>query len=104
MPHDVTIFAVHPHMHQKGVHMRATATVRGEKVELFDGPYDFTHQLVYPIEEVRVKQGTAVEIECTYENDTDQPIAWGDSTLAEMCFMGLSLYPAGGFGSFPCAN
>jgi hypothetical protein len=104
MAHDVTIFAVGPHMHQTGVHMRATATSGSKTFELHDGDYDFTHQLVYPIEEVELKQGDVVSIECTYENGTDAPIAWGDSTLDEMCFIGLSLYPGGGFGSLPCAN
>jgi hypothetical protein len=104
MPHDVTIFSVVPHMHQKGVHMRATATTGGGELELYDGDYDFTHQLVYPIDEVQLEAGDRVNIECTYENDDDRPIMWGDSTLDEMCFIGLGLYPAGGFGGGPCSN
>jgi hypothetical protein len=98
-----TVFSVAPHMHQKGVHMRATALKRGDEVELYDGNYDFNHQLVYSIDPVRLGAGDSIHIECTYENDTDGPISWGDSSLAEMCFMGVNLYPAIGYGSLPCS-
>jgi hypothetical protein len=104
MVHDVTIFSVGPHMHQTGVHMRATATSRGDTIELHDRDYDFMEQTVYPIEAVELEQGDVVSLECTYENGTDAPIMWGDSSLAEMCFISLGLYPAGGFPGLPCMN
>jgi hypothetical protein len=31
-------------------------------------------------------------------------VSWGDSTLDEMCFVGLALYPSFGAGGFPCTN
>jgi hypothetical protein len=100
---DATIFSVGPHMHQKGVHMRATVSMNRQVIELYDGAYDFNHQLVYPVEELELEAGDKVNVECTYENDTDGPLHWGDSSLDEMCFISLGLYPALGRGSLPCA-
>jgi hypothetical protein len=100
---DVTLYAVLPHMHQTGAHMRATAMTAGGEVELHDGPYDFMDQLVYDIDPLELEAGDVVRIECTYQNDTGEPIMWGDSSLDEMCFMGLNVYPATGIsGGLPC--
>jgi hypothetical protein len=101
---DATIFSVGPHMHQTGVHMRATTMKDGAELEIYDGDYDFFHQLSYEIDPVQLSAGDVVSIECTYENDTDRPISWGDSSLDEMCFISLGLYPAGGHGGGLCTN
>jgi hypothetical protein len=37
-------------------------------------------------------------------NDTELPLRWGDSSLQEMCFISLNLYPAIGYGSLPCSG
>jgi hypothetical protein len=101
----VTLFSVGPHMHQLGRYMKVTAhsSLMGERV-LFDGPYDFTHQLSYKLSNIEMAAGDKVSIECTYMNDTPRTVGWGDSTLDEMCFAGLAVYPAFGAGGFPCAN
>jgi hypothetical protein len=98
-----TIYSLGPHMHQLGVHMRVTAhsAVGGERV-LHDAPFDFTHQLVHPIEQVQLSAGDWLTIECTYDNTTGASVFWGDSSLSEMCFVNLGRYPAAG-ESF-CAN
>jgi hypothetical protein len=103
MDRDVTLIAVGPHMHQIGVHLKAVAdsSVVGETV-LFDGPYRFDEQVVHPLEEIPMKKGDVVRVECTYDNDTDRDVPFGDSSLDEMCFAGLSRYPEG--GSFLCTN
>jgi hypothetical protein len=104
VPQDTTVFAVGPHMHQKGVHMRVTAAIDGEEVELYDDAYDFFHQVMHPIEAVKLRTGDIVSVECTYENDSDATIYWGDSSLDEMCFVALSMYPADAFSGGPCLN
>jgi hypothetical protein len=102
---DVTLYAVGPHMHQIGTHMRATVTTAAGEVEIHDGPYDFTHQVLYAIDPLELKTGDVVHIECTYQNDTASPVSWGDSSLDEMCFIGLNVYPASGLsGGLPCAG
>lgn len=101
----VTLFSVGPHMHQLGRYMKVTAhsSLMGAQV-LFDGPYDFTHQLSHELPEIKMAAGDKVSIECTYMNDTTRTVGWGDSTLDEMCFAGLGLYPSFGAGGLPCAN
>jgi hypothetical protein len=97
-----TIYSLNPHMHQLGKHMKVT--LRGENGDrvLLDQAYDFTHQLLHPIEPVQVEAGDRVNIECTYLNDTPRDVTWGDSSLDEMCFVGVGLYPA--FGGGLCVN
>lgn len=101
---DATLYAAAPHMHQTGVHLRATVTTAGGEVEVFDGDYDFNHQLYHDIDDVALHAGDHVTVECTYENDRDRALHWGDSSLDEMCFLSLSLYPAIGYGQLPCMN
>jgi hypothetical protein len=101
---DATIYMVSPHMHQTGVHMLATTTGADGEREIFDSEYDFNHQLAYDVGPFEVKRGDRVDVECTYENDTDSPLRWGDSALDEMCFVVLSFYPAYGYGSNPCSS
>ena len=103
MTHDVTLFAVQPHMHQTGVHMRAVAhsSVDGEVV-LRDGEYDFERQLVYSIEEVAMKRGDKVDVECTFDNQTGGPVAFGESSDQEMCFLVLHRYPAAQMPAISC--
>jgi hypothetical protein len=103
--HDSTIFAVGPHMHQLGIHLKAVAfsSVVGE-VLLYDGDYDFDNQLlVYLPQEVSMKKGDKVKVECTYQNETDSAVRFGNSSLSEMCFAGLFRYPEGQ-KSFICAR
>lgn len=95
MTHDTTLFAVQPHMHQTGVHMKGVAlsSVAGE-VMLHDGDFDFENQLVYSIDPVEMKQGDVVQVECTFDNRGDTPISFGESSTQEMCFLVLHRYPA----------
>jgi hypothetical protein len=95
LPKAVTLFSVGPHMHQLGRYMKVTAhsSLMGERV-LRDDAYDFTHQLVYSVPEVTMAAGDKISIECRYQNQTSRTVNWGDSTLDEMCFAGLGLYPS----------
>jgi hypothetical protein len=89
-----TVFAVSPHMHQLGTHLKATAKrAAGAPVTLYDGPYDFNEQRQYPAEMLKLAAGDTVEVECTYANTTDRTVAFGESSLDEMCFIGLYKFP-----------
>lgn len=91
---DATLFAVSPHMHQLGKHLKAVAKpATGEPVTLYDGPYDFNEQRQYPANMQKLKAGDTIEVECTYENPTDSEVKFGNSSLSEMCFIGLYRYP-----------
>jgi hypothetical protein len=105
MDHDVSIFAVVPHMHQLGIHLKAVAhsSVMGD-VMLSDRPYNFESQLIYPMTpEIQMKKGDTISVECTYMNGTGNTVKFGESSLEEMCFLGTYRYPAG-TGSFMCVR
>ena len=99
-----TIYGRGPHMHQTGAHLRVSVETAGGEITLHDEDYDFEHKVFHRIEPVELAMGDRVNIECTYENDTDRTLHWGDSSLDEMSFAGLGLYPAIGYGSLPCSN
>lgn len=103
-----TLFAVWPHMHQVATH---------QKVEIFRGnnpdDVDVIHDLDYTFAEqhyflqspeVQVAQGDRVQVTCTYVNDTDHTIRFGDSSNDEMCFAGLYRYPAVSSDLFDCTS
>jgi hypothetical protein len=95
---DVTLFAVGPHMHQLGTHMKVVAesSVDGT-VTVHDGPYDFYEQKLYSIDSISMNQGDKIQVSCTYDNDTGSTVTFGDSSTEEMCFATMYRYPA--FGS-----
>jgi Copper type II ascorbate-dependent monooxygenase, C-terminal domain len=101
---DATIYGVAPHMHQNGVHLRASVKRAEGELVVYDGNYDFNHQLFHDIPDMQLKMGDVVNVECTYQNESGKTINWGDSSLDEMCFLGLGLYPAIGYGGLPCFN
>jgi hypothetical protein len=94
LKNDATLFAVSPHMHQLGSHLKAVAKPQGaEPVTLYDGPYDFNEQRQYPADMLKLSAGDTVEVECTYDNTTDREVMFGESSLDEMCFIGLYRFP-----------
>ncbi|MEY4583208.1 MAG: hypothetical protein RL701_7911 [Pseudomonadota bacterium] len=106
MQGDHTLFAIAPHMHQLGAHLKAVAhsSVDGD-VTLHDGVYKFDEQFVYPIgKQVHMKKGDKLDIDCTYQNTTPRTVNFGDSSTAEMCFAGIYRYPLGSEGSFICVK
>jgi hypothetical protein len=105
MSHDVTLFAVFPHMHQLGSHLKATAAPAGGSPSvLVDAPYSFDDQVYYDVDpQLSLKSGDLVSVECSYENPGAETITFGDSSLEEMCFVGLYRYPRGE-GGLVCAS
>jgi hypothetical protein len=102
---DVTAFAVLPHMHGQGTHMKVTAqsSVVGEQVML-DQPFQFATNKVYGlIEPIPLKQDDVVSTACTWFNHTDETIYWGEEYEQEMCFAGVYVYPAEGVNAY-CAE
>jgi hypothetical protein len=89
-----TIFAVFPHMHQLGVHFKATLNVGGVDMVLHDDDYAFDDQAFIPFEPIVMNPGDTITSECTWNNTTDQTVMWGESSTSEMCFSILYRYPA----------
>ena len=92
---DQNVFNLFPHMHELGVHMKTTVTVRGEPVVIHDGDYRFEEQYQIPVGPFALQAGDKITTECTYQNDTNQTVKFGESSDTEMCFSILFRYPRG---------
>jgi hypothetical protein len=103
MTSDVTLFAVAPHMHQLGIHEKVFAESAAGETTLFDAPYSFDEQSYHLVSPVSLAKGDRVRIECTHRNTTSERVTFGESTLSEMCFAGLYMYPSDG-GLFVCVD
>lgn len=90
-----TAFAIFPHMHQLGRHLKTTVTVGGETSVVHDAEYDFEEQYQLPIDPIEFNMGDQIETECTYENPGPNTVTFGESSDTEMCFSVFFRYPAG---------
>ncbi len=100
-----TLFAIQPHMHQIGSHMRVVAesSIDGDIV-IHDEPFDFDRQEVHLIDPVRMAAGDFVSVECTWQNPTSSFVTFGDSSTQEMCFGVVYRYPKVGQRKLICPN
>lgn len=89
------LFALFPHMHQLGTHMKTTVTAGGTTHVLNDAPYDFEHQAVLSFEPLQVNPGDTITSECTWMNTTGQTVTYGESSTTEMCYSILYRFPRG---------
>lgn len=94
LPAEQTIFALAPHMHWFGTYLKATAVRGGERTILFEGSYSFDDQRYQLVDSITLAAGDTIEVECVYDNSTDTPVAFGDSTREEMCYAAVYAYPA----------
>ena len=81
------------HMHTLG--QTATLSVLhadgSESCLLSHSDYDFNWQREYWLTEpVTVQSGDTLQLSCTWDNPTDETVAWGDGTGDEMC-LGITL-------------
>ena len=91
---DQSVFALFPHMHQFGTHLKTTITAGGVQQVLHDGDYQFEEQFQIPLDPVlHLSAGDSVRTECTYDNTTDHAVTFGESSDTEMCFSVLFRYP-----------
>lgn len=92
---DQNVFTLFPHMHQKGIHIKTTVTMSGEPLVIHDADYRFDEQYQIPVGPLALHTGDAITTECTYQNDTNQTVKFGESSDTEMCFSILFRYPRG---------
>jgi copper type II ascorbate-dependent monooxygenase-like protein len=104
IPSDWHVFALWPHMHQTAIHQQMVVTHAMQPTTMLDVPYAFSEQKNYPMQDTLLHTGDILTTTCTYQNDTSiNPMTYGDSTDAEMCFTGIYKYPAGG-GLYACTS
>ena len=96
-PANVTVFAIGPHMHMLGRHMKVTyASATGASARvLHDQPYSFDEQrfgMLAP--QLVTAAGGRITVECTYMNPTGQTVYFGESSTQEMCYAVAFVHPA----------
>jgi len=89
------LFALFPHMHVLGVHMKTTLTVGGNDMVLHDAAYDFEHQDVKTFTPITLNAGDKIKSECTYNNPSAGNVGYGESSDTEMCYSILYRWPRG---------
>lgn len=100
-----TLFAMFPHMHQIGTHMRVVAQSASGDVTVHDQAYNFDDQrfTVFPAS-VDLTPGDRVTVDCTYDNTTDSPVRFGESSNDEMCYAVMFRYPASADPVLSCTD
>jgi hypothetical protein len=103
----VRLLSVSPHAHKNAHHMKFTVErANGETLVMHDMPFNFEEQTTYALDPpVVVEAGDRIVTTCTFSNDTDQVITFGENTGNEMCFNFALYEPMGGLscgvGGFP---
>jgi Copper type II ascorbate-dependent monooxygenase, C-terminal domain len=96
-------FAVFPHMHQTGSHMKVwVETAAGQQV-VWDEDYDFNDQRFGMFPAVDLVAGDKIKMTCSY-SAAGAGKSFGDSTTAEMCFAISYVYPPIASTGSLCAN
>jgi hypothetical protein len=91
------VLASFPHMHRNGTAFKTTLTAQGKPsatvVEV--KKWDFYDQVGYwhDHEQLVVNKGDSLTTTCTYTNNTDQAVSFGENTENEMCFNFMTVYP-----------
>jgi hypothetical protein len=106
LPSDTKYFAVFPHMHQIGTHIKVDAVVGGTTMNLYDNDYSFNNQDFAEFTPIAMAKGDKVNVTCTYDNETGMPVKFGQSSYNEMCYAISYFYPPISTGSFGdiCSN
>jgi hypothetical protein len=91
---DQSVYALFPHMHQLGTHIKTTVTASGVPTVLHDADYTFNEQYQLPLDPIlKLSAGDSINTECTYDNTSDRDATFGESSTQEMCFSVLFRYP-----------
>ncbi|HSD89413.1 MAG TPA: hypothetical protein VLB44_17910 [Kofleriaceae bacterium] len=87
------VFALFPHMHQLGTHLKTEVVTGGTPRVLTDAPYTFEHQEVLRFEPIALAPGDTINTSCTWNNTTSSMVTYGESTTTEMCYSIMYRYP-----------
>jgi hypothetical protein len=90
----IHIFSFEPRMNRIGKRMTTSVSHADGSLELvFDKPFMFGSAAHYPAA-VEVKPGESLVTSCTFFNDTDHGVPFGESTDTETCYQFIWSYPA----------
>ena len=90
LPKSGRLIGLNPHMHQMGTSLTLELGSTEQEAEQIYArePYDFDAQTVDAVD-MELEQGQFVRVTCNYQNDTNEVVTYGESSLSEMCFLGL---------------
>ena len=90
----IHIIGFEPHMHRIGKRMQTSVRhMDGTLESIFDKPFVFGNETHYYVD-YELKPGETLETSCTFMNDTNKGIPFGESTDTEMCYQFTFAYPA----------
>jgi hypothetical protein len=88
-------FAAFPHMHKLGKSISTSLLPGGNGTGIdmgTDSAWDFSNQPWLPID-VTAHTGDVIQTHCVWNNTTDLPVTFGQSTDNEMCYSFTAYYP-----------
>jgi hypothetical protein len=92
----ITIIGFEPHMHRIGMNMKTSVMhTNGMVEEIFNKPFSFgneTHYYVKPA--YQLMPGEQLITTCSFNNDTDMGVPFGESSDTEMCYQFTFAWPA----------
>jgi hypothetical protein len=98
----VHLMEINPHMHKTGIHATSILTrANGDKVTIHDAAFSFDSQTKYILPEdgsaadILLNKGDSITSTCTFKNDTNAAIRFGQNTQDEMCFFYVIAWPMG---------
>jgi mono/diheme cytochrome c family protein len=90
----IHIIGFEPHMHRIGKHMKTSVKHTNGMVEtIFDKPFSFGNETHY-YQDYELKAGEQLITSCTFNNDNDFGVPFGESSDTEMCYQFSFAYPA----------
>jgi hypothetical protein len=100
LPFGTRLVSLIPHMHQLGTSITLElGTSANDLQPVFTrDPWDFDQQTIENVD-MTLEAGQYARVTCNYNNTTDRTVTYGESTLDEMCFIGL--FSVGG-GTLAC--
>lgn len=89
---DMDVFAVFGHMHQHGKRIQVTRGTAPGAEMLFEEAWDFDNQPTVA-KSFHVDSKDTINVGCTYDNDGDTDLSYGESTASEMCSFAVYYTP-----------
>lgn len=90
----IHILGFMPHMHQLGTRMQTRVSrMDGLVQDLFAQPFRFGQSRFYEVD-YALAAGDKLQTSCTFNNDTDYKVPFGEASDLEMCYQFTLAYPA----------
>jgi len=93
-------YALFPHMHKLGKHIKVSTIIGGTTNVIWDQDYQFTNQQFTSFDPIPMQKGDQIHVDCTYDNETGATVPMGESSNQEMCFAISYRYPKLPLGTF----